>query len=212
MVLSIGVALHQHAAHRHLGFRLFRQADTHGVSEAIFEQGADAQGGFDASVFAVAGFRDAQMERKRHAFVVHPRHEQAVRLNHDLRVGRLHGHDHVEVVLRNTDAQELQSALDHAQRGVAVAAHDPVGQGAVVGANAHGAAQTLALLDEGGEFFPNADQFLGVGLVGVLQVFKPLLVGVIAWVHPHLFHVVGRDFRSVGGEVNVRHQRGGVPS
>jgi len=46
------------------------------------------------------------------------------------------------------DVYELQRALHHAEGRVAKAIHDPVGQGAVVRANAQGASELPAAADE----------------------------------------------------------------
>jgi len=87
----------------------------------------------------------------------------------------------VEVVL-TSDPGELEGAFDHPERGIAEAVHDPVTQRTVVGADAHGAAQFLAELDERGEFLFDSFEFSEVLVVGVFLDGKFFGIGVIAWV------------------------------
>jgi hypothetical protein len=110
------------------------------------EQRADADGGFDAAVLAIAGFGDAEVDRvvPIRAFGVEAGDEQAVGGDHDLGVAGLHGEDELVVVVIAGDAGEFEGAFDHAERGVAVAVHDAVAEGSVVGADAHGHAAVLA--------------------------------------------------------------------
>ena len=110
----------------------------------------------------------------------------------------------MEVVLA-ADAGELQRALDHAQRGVAVAVHDAVGERAVVGADAQGALQLLQLQHERGELLLDAAQFGGVGVVGVFLDGKLLGVGVVAGIDAHHLDPVRGFHRGVRLEVNVGH-------
>ena len=78
------------------------------------------------------------------AFRVQAGNEQAVGLDHYLRVRCLHREDERVVVVIPGDAGEFERTFDHAERGVAVAIHDPIRQGSVVGADAHGAPEILA--------------------------------------------------------------------
>ena len=211
VTVARGVSLHEHPSHRHFSFWFFGQAHPHRVAEAVLQEGADAQGGFDPAVFAVAGFRHAQMQRKGHVFLGHSGHKQTVRLHHHLRVGGLHRHHDVVVTFVHANPQEFQGAFHHPQGRVSVPTHDAVGQGPVVGADAHGPSKALALLDQGREFLPDANELFRVRFVGVLEVLKPLFVGIVAGIHADFLHVVGRDFCGVGREVDVRHQRRLVP-
>lgn len=52
--------------------------------------------------------------------------QQAVCLDHDFWVGRLHGEDEGMVVVVTGDAGELEGAFDHAEWAIAVAIHDAV--------------------------------------------------------------------------------------
>ena len=56
MTASAGISFHQVLANRYLEFRIFRQRNTDRIPDAIFHQGADADGRFDPAVFAVTGF------------------------------------------------------------------------------------------------------------------------------------------------------------
>ena len=150
--LTCGITLDKHASDGHFGLGFFCQTNTHSVAQSVFEQGSDAQGRFDAAILSVPGLRHPKVKRKCHVFLVHARDQEAVRLDHDLRVGRLHGHHHIEIPFVHTNAQELEGAFHHAQRRIAIATHDAVRQGTVVGANPHGPAKLLAFLDEWGEF------------------------------------------------------------
>ena len=205
------VTLDQHASDRHFGLGFFRQAHAHGVAKAIFEQRANSKRRLDSAIFSIPGFRDAEVQREIHALLVHPCHQQPVCLDHHLGVRGLHGHHHLVVLLVHTNAQKFQRAFDHAHRRVAVSAHDAVGQRPMVGPNPHGPTKVLALLDQWREFFPNAHKFLCVALVGVFKVFESLLVRVISRIDANFFDVIGCDFCSVGGEMDVRNKRRIVP-
>ena len=99
---------------------------------------------------------------------VHARHQQSVGLDHDLRVRGLHRQHDVVVVVLAGDAHELERRLDHARRRIAVAVHDAVGQGAVIGADAHGDAAVLALEHQRREALFDAIDLRGVVLVRIL--------------------------------------------
>ena len=104
------------------------------------KQRADADGALDAAVLAVARLGDAEVDRiiPIRAGLIKPRDEQPVGVDHHLRVARLHRENEIVVIELAGDAGELERALDHAERRVAVAVHDAVGERAVVGADAHG--------------------------------------------------------------------------
>ena len=120
------VPLHKHPSHGHFSFGFFCQAHPDGVAEAVLQEGADAQGGFDPAVLAVARFRHAQMQREGHVFLGHAGDEQPVRLHHHLRVGGLHRHHDVVVTFVHTNPQEFQRAFHHPQGRVPVPTHDAV--------------------------------------------------------------------------------------
>ena len=134
-------------------------------------------------------------------------HQQPVGLHHHLGVAGLHAQDDLVEVLVAADAQELEGALHHALGRVAVAVQDAVAEAAVVGADAHGGAVLLADAHQRGEAFTDALQLGGVLGIAVGAHVELLLVGVVAGVHPHLFHEARGDLGGVGGEVDVGHQR-----
>ncbi len=71
-------------------------------------------------------------------------HQQAISLHHDLRIGGLHGHHNVVVAVVLANPNKFHRRLHHSERGVAIATHDAIGEGAMVGADAHGRAFGLA--------------------------------------------------------------------
>ena len=80
------------------------KGDADGVAKAVHEERADADGGLDAAVLAIAGLGDAEVERVVHAFLVHAGDEQAVGLDHHLGVGGLHREDDVVKAVAAADA------------------------------------------------------------------------------------------------------------
>ena len=188
------------------GFGVFGEGDADRIAQAIFEQRADARGGFDAPVFPVAGFCHPQMERVIHALGHHFVDQQAVRLNHHLGIAGFHGKHDVPIAEVLADPRKLEGGFDHAQGRVPVPAHDAVGQGAVVGADPHGRAVVLADLDQRREPVADAVEFVGVLRVRVFDDLELFFVRVIAGVHAHFFHESRCDFSRVRGVVNIGHQ------
>ena len=78
---------HQGPGHRDFMNRIFGERHPDGITNAVFQQRADAHSRFHPAVFAIAGFGDAQVQRIGHAQFIHPRAQQPVGLNHHLRVG-----------------------------------------------------------------------------------------------------------------------------
>ena len=180
-----------------------------GVADAVGEQGADADGALDAAVLAVAGLGDAEVDR-----VVPVRtlggeagDEQAVSLDHDLGIGRLHRKHQLVVALLAGDAGELERALDHAERGVAVAVHDPVRERTVVGADAHGAAAVLAEADERDELVADAFELRRVLAVRIFADLEFFLIDEIARVDADFFHPFGGFESGVRFEMDVCDER-----
>ena len=202
-VASLLGEFHQQAGDRNLGLRRFGEGDADGVTQALGQQCPNADGTLDAPVLAFAGLGHTEVERVGHSLPAHPVGEHPVGLHHHLRVAGLHGQHDVVVVLIPADVQEFHGALDHAERGVAVVAEDAVGEGSVVGADAHGPFEFLALADERGEAVADAGQFVCVGRFCVVVRLELLLVRVIARVDPNLLDVVRRDFGGVRREMDV---------
>jgi hypothetical protein len=100
--------------------------------------------------------------------------------------------------VRLGDADELERALHHAERRVAVAVHDPVGERAVVRADAHRPAELLAAQHERRKRLVQPLQLAVVVRVGVLAHGELLLVGVVAGVHADLLDVLDRLHRGDG--------------
>ena len=127
---------------------VFGEGDTHGVAYAVDEQGADACGTLVACLHGVAGFGDTQVDGVIHAEGLHFLDKEAGALHHDFDVAGLHGEHQLVVVLFAAHLGELYGALCHAFGGVAVARHDALAEGAMVGADTHGGVVLLAYLDE----------------------------------------------------------------
>ena len=108
------------------GFGFFGEGDANGIAQAVFEQRAYAHGRFNASVFTIASFCDAQMERIVHAFGHHFVYQQAIGLNHDLRIAGFHGKHDVVIVEVNAYPRKFKCGFDHAEWGVAKSAHNAV--------------------------------------------------------------------------------------
>ena len=128
MVLALHDVVHQFAGNGYFRFGSFTQRYTDGVAQPVRQQGPDAKGRLDASVFAIAGFGHAEVQGEVHAFFLHHGSQQAHGLHHHHRIGGFDGNDHVCEVLFHTDAQELHARLHHAFRCIAVARHGSVGQ------------------------------------------------------------------------------------
>ena len=104
------------------------------------------------------------------------------------------------------DAGELQGALDHAERRVAVAVHDAVAERAVVGADADRDATFFTEEDQRREGFADALQLGGVLLVGVLLDGELLGVREVARIDADFFHPARGFHGGVGFEVDVGHE------
>ena len=114
------------------------------------------------------------------------------------------------VVLIAAHAQELEGALHHAQRRIAIPVQDAIAEASVIGADTHGRTVLLANAHQRKEPITNTLQLGVVFHIGVLAHIEFLLVHVIAGVHAHLLHDARGDLGSVRREMDVRHQRCGV--
>ena len=102
---------------------------------------------------------------------------------------------------------KLNRALHHPLRRIAKAVQNAVGQGAMVGTDAHRAAMLPAKQNQGRKFFPQAVQLLAVFGVGILPHFKLLLINEIARINTNLLHPFGSLHRGIRLEVDIGHQR-----
>mmetsp|Transcript_6634 Transcript_6634/g.20058 ORF Transcript_6634/g.20058 Transcript_6634/m.20058 type:complete len:528 (+) Transcript_6634:76-1659(+) len=117
---GLGTQACQRAAGHDLELGVLREAHADSVAQAVHEQRADADGRLHAAVLTIACLSHPQVHGVVPAKAVQLRRQQAVRLHHHQRVGRLHGkHKVVEVVLA-ADARELKGRLHHALGRVAV--------------------------------------------------------------------------------------------
>ena len=170
---------------------------------------ADADGALDASIFTIAGFRHAEMDRiiPIAPELIQMSHEQSVGLDHDLGIAGLHREEEVVIIVRAGDAGKLERTLHHAMRRVAMTVHDAVTEATVIRADAHGATEAFALLHEGHELGLHVGHFFGVLLVGVLLDRELLFVGVVAGIHADFFHPLHSFHGGIWLEVDVSHQR-----
>ena len=189
--------------------RVLGEGYAHRVANAVGKQRSDADGGFDTAVLAVAGFRDTEVDGiiPVRALGIEAGDEQAVGLDHDLRVRGFHREHEIMVAVVAGDAGELQGALAHAEWGIAVAVHDPVGKGAVVRADPHRAAEILAKQDERCELLAYPFQLRLVLVVRVFADLEFLLVSIVAGVHADFLHPFRGLHGGVGFEMNVGDQR-----
>ena len=147
------------------------------------------------------------MERVGHLFLVHAGDEQAVGLDHHLGIRCLHREDDLVVGVARGDAEELEGALDHAERRVAVAVHDAIAERAVIGADAHRAAELFAADHERGKRIVEAGEFGVVVGVGVFADGEFFLVGVVAGIDADFFDVLDGFHRGAREEMDVGDDR-----
>ena len=189
--------------------RILGERNADRVAQAVAQQRADADGALDAAVLTVAGLGDAEVQR---VIPVRPqlgqaRGQQPVALDHHLRVAGLHRELEIVEVAIARDAGELQSALHHAQRRVAVAVHDAVAERAVVGADTQRAIARFALVDEWRELGLNTLQLACVLFVGVFADVEFFGVGIVAGVDAHHLAPLHRLECGVRLKMNVGHDR-----
>ena len=210
-VLTPVVAFNQLSCDGHFSFGSFCERNPDGIAQAIFQQRPNAHSAFDATVFPISRFRHSQVQWIIHAFLVHVRYQQPIGLHHHLRIGGLHRNDHIVVIMLAADSQELHSTFNHAHRCVAVTTQDAVRQRSVICTNAHCPTEVLAFEHERSKPGFDAFQLIRIRCIGVCEFFEFLFVGVVAWIHSNLLHIIGGNFRGVGCEVNVCNQRHIVP-
>ena len=137
---------------------VLRQRNPNRIADPIGQQRADADRAFDAGVFAFAGLGHAEMNRivPIRAFLAQARDQQPIGIDHHFRIARFHREYDRVVIKLARDPRELERALHHAERAVAVAIHDAIGKGTVIGADSHSDSALFAKLDERRETVANA--------------------------------------------------------
>src|SRR6185437_10230995 len=108
--------------------------------------------------------------------------------------------------------QKFHGAFDHTHRGIAITAHDPVAQRAMIGTDAHRGTVLFTDADQRREPLSDPVYLLVILRVGIFDVFEFLFVDIIAGVDAHFLHDARSDLRGVGREMNVRHQWRIVPA
>mmetsp|Transcript_88113 Transcript_88113/g.247794 ORF Transcript_88113/g.247794 Transcript_88113/m.247794 type:complete len:448 (-) Transcript_88113:37-1380(-) len=216
LMRPLALCLFGHAPKRFAGPRLefgvLRQRDPHRVAEAVEEQRADAHARLDAPVLAAARLSNAEVQGVVPTALVHFTRQQAVGLDHDLRVRRLHAeYEIVESVLA-ADLAELDRRRDHTLGCVAVLEHNSLRHRAMVHADPQCFALILELQDQRHEGL--LDRVAGLSHVCVCEladrVERLAAVGKIPWIHADLIHEVGDHHGHLRSEVDVCHDRGRV--
>mmetsp|Transcript_27883 Transcript_27883/g.81879 ORF Transcript_27883/g.81879 Transcript_27883/m.81879 type:complete len:302 (+) Transcript_27883:1513-2418(+) len=139
--------------------------------------------------------------------------KEAVALDHDEGVRRLHGEDEVVVILRAANVGELDSRLDHTAGGVAVKRQDAGGEGAMVGSDAHRAVERLALFHKGKHRLDEVLPLLHIVVLGLIDLLLEVLptVGEVAGVDPDLLDGVGDELGDDWLEVHVGAEGDVIP-
>ena len=96
--------INQMTCHGNLGCRLFTEAHSDGIANAIGQQSTNTYGAFDAPILTFAGLGHTQMQRIVHVFFLHFGHQQAHRPHHDHGVGGFNRNHHIVESLALTDA------------------------------------------------------------------------------------------------------------
>ena len=129
---------------------------------------------------------------------IQSRDQQPIGCDHDFWIARFHRENEIVIIQVARDPRELERALDHSQRRVAVPIQDAVRKRAVICPDAHGNPAFLAKIDKWRKALANPIQLRGVLLIGVFADDEFLGVGVVARVNPHLldpFRSFDRRFR-----------------
>ena len=109
------------------------------------------------------------------------------------------------------NVDELERRLHHTLRRVAKSIDDAIGQGAVVGADAHGNLLRFALEHQRRKTLGDPGQLGLVLAVGIGPNRELAPVDVVAGIDPDLLDVLGGLDRGVRRKVNVRDERNGYP-
>ena len=189
--------------------RILRQRNPDRIPDPVRQQRPDPDRRLDPPILPIARFGHPEMNRIIPIRPLHlqARHQQAIRLDHHLRIRGLHRKNDLVVVMLPPDPRKLQRALHHPQRRVAVAVHDAVRQRSMIRPDPHGPPQFLAAIHQRHKLRADPLQLLLVIRIAVLPHLELLLVHEVPRIHPHLLHPLRRLHRRIRLEVNVRHQR-----
>ena len=185
-----GIPVGKIPRHRQLIFRILRQGDTDGIADAFGQQGGNRHAGLDASGIAVSGFRNADVQGKDDAPLLHHPGKFPVCFDHDDRIAGLQGDDDIVKLRIQTHVDPFHRRQGHGLRSVSVAFHDIGSQGTVIQADPDGRSIFLALLEETGELTP--------------RLFMVLME--VARVDPDLLHDRRHGNGRFGGEMDVGNQ------
>ena len=75
------------ASYRNLCSRLFAEAYTNGIADAVSQQGTDTYSTLDSAILAFACFGYAEVEWVIHAFLLHLADQEAHGANHHYGIG-----------------------------------------------------------------------------------------------------------------------------
>ena len=104
---------------------------------------------------------------------------------------RFHAEYYLMIIFITCYSQKFHRTFYHADRRVAIAAHDAVAQRAVVGANAHGCAILFTNLYKRRKALANAVYFGSIFAVGIFYEVKLLFVDIVTRVYAHFFYQAG---------------------
>ena len=193
--------------HRDLALGLFTERYAQGVADTVGQESTDAGSALYASIFALTGFGDAEVQGIVHPLGLHGVAKQAHRTDHDGGIAGLDGDDHIGEVLALTDAQKLHAAFDDALGGVAITAHDAVGKRTVVHTDAQRRVVRTADGKQPAKPCLKAGKLGSILLVGIGQMFElPRRVDVVTGIDAHLFDDGCCDVGHVWIEVHVSHE------
>ena len=189
--------------------RILGQADSNRITHSVSQQGTNTDRALDATVFAVTGFGYPKVDGVIPVLTlfIKSSHQEAIGLDHDLRVARLHRENEVVIIVLSGNPGKLERAFNHAERRIAEPVHDPVTKRTVVGPDPHADAALLRFKNERRELLVDTLQLGGVFLIGVFDDGKLLLVRVVAGIHPNFFDPLHRLHGGVGLEVDIRDHR-----
>ena len=206
--------------------RVFRQRYTNRIPDAVGKQTPNANRALDATIFTIARFRYTQVDRvipslrrtillsSRQDFrciqLIETRNKQAVGLNHDLWIRRLHRKDKVLIIHFASELGKFQRAFNHSQRRVAVAVHDAVAQASMICSNPHRNAAFSAKSDQWSELLADAANLRLVFLIRVFTDLKFFGVGKVARVDAHLVNPASGFHGGFWLEMDIGDKRHGA--